>query len=131
MRDWKELTAYMAPRLIAEALDDDGDGLPDAAAWEAVHRTADDRLATIFGAGGPPEAARALAEYAWRLFAVSQLYARRGLGGDDNPFEDEARRAEDRLRALASGEEQTDGGATEPVVIGTPAMFAGTGGLMA
>ena len=44
MRDWKELTAYMAPRLIAEALDDDGDGLPDAAAWEAVHRTADHQI---------------------------------------------------------------------------------------
>lgn len=131
MTDWRELSAYMPPRQIAEALDDDGDGLPDAAAWEAVRRTAEDRLATIFGAGGVPAAAAALAEYARKLFAVSQLYARRGIAGDDNPFEDEARRAETRLRALASGDEQTDGGATEPVVIGQPAMFAGTGGLMA
>ena len=131
MTDWRELTAYMPPRQIAEALDDDGDGLPDEGAWAAVARGAEDRLRAIFGPAGVPPSLDALAEHARRLFALSLLYARRGLGGDDDPFADEARRAEDRLKALAQGDESTDGALAEPVVIGEPAKFAGTGGLMA
>ena len=131
MTDWRDLCAYLPPARIAEALDDDGDGLPDAAAWEAVRAGAEERLRAVFGPAGVPPAQDALAEHARKLFALSCLYARRGLGGDENPFADEARRAEDRLKALAQGDESTDGGSAAPVVIGEPARLSGTGGLMA
>ena len=91
--------------------------------------TAEDRLRAIFGAAAVP--ATFEVEHARKLFALSLLYARRGLGGDENPFEAQATAAEARLRALASGEESTDGGTTEPVIIGEPAKIAGTGGLIA
>lgn len=131
MTDWRELSAYMPPARIAEALDDDGDGMPDEGAWAAVLQAAGDRLRAVFGPAGVPAGQEALAEYALKLFALSCLYARRGLGGDENPFQAEADAAEARLKALASGEEAADGASTEPVVIGSPAMFAGTGGLIA
>ena len=131
MTDWRELSAYLPPARIVECLDDDADGQPDAAAWAAVREGAEERLRAIFGPEGVPAALDALAEYARKIFALSLLYARRGLGGDENPFVDEARRAEDRLKALAQGDENTDGATTEPVIIGEPAKIAGTGGLMA
>ena len=131
MTDWRELSAYMPPARIAEALDDDGDGLPDEGAWAAVVQMVEDWMRSIFGPSGVPAGREALAEYARKVKAVSCLYARRGLGGDDNPFQAEADAAEARLKALASGEEAADGASTEPVVIGSPAMFAGTGGLIA
>lgn len=131
MTDWRELAGHMPPQRIVEALDDDGDGLADDAAWAAVLRAVEDRLATVFGPGGVPAAAAGLAEYARKLFALELLYNRRGLAGEENPYEAEAQRAEARLRALASGEENTDGATTEPVIIGEPARIAGTGGLLA
>ena len=131
MTGYEELAGYMPPQRIVEALDDDGDGRADDAAWAAVRQGAEDRLATIFGPGGVPAEAAGLAEYARKLFALVLLYNRRGLAGEDNPYETEAQRAEARLRALASGEENTDGATTEPVIIGEPAKIAGTGGLLA
>lgn len=129
MTDHGELAGYLPPQRIVEALDDDGDGRADAKAWAAVRETAEDRLRAIFGARDVPDTFET--EHARKLFALSLLYARRGLGGDENPFEAQAAAAEARLRALAAGEESTDGGSTEPVIIGEKAMFAGTGGLMA
>lgn len=131
MTSYEELAGFMPLSRIVEALDDDGDGLADDAAWASVLQAAEDRLATIFGAGGVPAAAGALAEYARKLFALELLYNRRGLAGEDNPYAAEAQRAEARLRALVSGEENTDGASTEPVIIGEPAKIAGTGGLIA
>ena len=129
MTRYEELAGYMPLSRVVEALDDDGDGLADAAAWEAVRETAEDRLRAIFGTRTVAESFEV--EHARKLFGLSLLYARRGLGGDENPFEAQAAAAEARLRALAAGEESTDGISTEPVLIGEPALVAGTGGLLA
>lgn len=126
-----ELTGWMPAARIVEALDDDGDGQPDEAAWAAVLAGTEARLSAIFGGAAVPDALAGPADYARRLFALTLLYARRGLADDANPFEAEAQRAEARLRALASGEESGDAAGTSPVIIGSPALFAGTGGLLA
>lgn len=129
-KPWDELTPWLPPQRLIEALDDDGDGEVDASAWQAVRVAAEDRLQTAFGGPVPPEYVR-VAEHARKMFELETLYLRRGIAGSDNPFASAAQDAEERLRALASGDESADGSTAAPVIIGAPAGIAGLGGLMA
>lgn len=126
LKDWTELAGDMAPAHIEQALDDDGDGVADAAVWARVLEAAGIRVLTAC-----PEAdARhpAAADYARRMFCLESLWRRRGFV--DNPFTDRAEDAERRLRALASGDETT-GGDGDAVFVGESAKVGGLGGLMA
>ena len=127
---WDELLPWLPPQRLVEALDDDGDGEADAAAWSAVRSAAEDRLQTVFGGAVPPEHFRT-AEWARKMFELQTLFLRRGITGAENPYTAAADDAEARLRALASGEEAADGAAAQPVIIGAKASVAGLGGLMA
>ncbi|MGI5868677.1 MAG: hypothetical protein ACOX9C_04425 [Kiritimatiellia bacterium] len=126
----EDLLGEMPLELLAQALDDDGDGLPDAAAWEAVRESAEERLRNCFGGDVPPRHAQAAA-YARKLFTLVTLYNRRGHTAEANPYAAAANRAEERLRRLASGEDSTDGAEAVPAFIGEPAKISGTRGLLA
>lgn len=126
--DWKDLAGEMAPALIEQALDDDGDGIADASAWTLVQAGAEGRIRGCFGGPAPEQHADAAIE-ARRLFLLETLYNRRGIT-ERNPYTARATAAEKRLRALASGEESTSGDAGA-AFIGEPAKVAGTKGLMA
>ena len=126
----EDLLGDMPLELLNEALDDDGDGQPDASAWVAVCASAEDRLRTAFGGDVPARHAQA-ASFARKLFLLVILYNRRGHTAEANPYTSAANRAEERLYRIASGEDSVDGGTTEPSFIGEPAKIAGTSGLMA
>jgi len=124
-----ELLGEMPRELLVQALDDNGDGLPDAAAWESVQAAADERIKAIFGGPPPPRHATAT-RHAQKLFMLVLLYNRRGHTGEDNPYTAAANRAERRLEEIAAGEVSLDGGSTEPAFVGRPAKVANTMGLM-
>lgn len=126
----EDLIGEMPRELLVQALDDDGDGLADEAAWTAVLASAEDRLRNAFGGDVPAKHAQAAA-HARKLFLLVTLYNRRGHTAEANPYTSAANRAEDRLHRLASGEDSTDGGEAEPSFIGEPAKISGTKGLMA
>ena len=126
----EDLLGEMPLDLLTQALDDDGDGLADAAAWASVCASAEERLRNAFGGDVPAKHAQAAA-YARKLFLLVLLYNRRGHTAEANPYTSAANRAEDRLPRLASGEDSTDGGDVEPAFIGEPAKVSGTRGLMA
>lgn len=126
----EELLGEMPEALQVQALDDNGDGMAEAAAWQAVHAAAESRLRGCFG-GTVPAKHAVVSEHALKLFLLVILYNRRGMIGDANPYTSAADRAERRLEALASGEASVDGGDTEPVFVGEPAKVAGLRGNMA
>lgn len=118
----------MAPALIEQALDDNGDGIADESAWALVQSDAEERIQSCFGGVVPEPHASAAAE-ARRLFILESLYNRRGFN-EGNPFSVRATNAEKRLRALASGDETTSGDSGAEF-IGQPAKVAGITGMMA
>ena len=126
--NWTDLAGQMAPALIEQALDDDGDGVADDSAWALVQSDAEERIQSCFG-GAVPDAHSLAAVEARRLFILESLYHRRGFT-EGNPFTARASNAEKRLRALASGEETTSGDSGAEF-IGQPAKVAGTTGMMA
>jgi hypothetical protein len=127
--DWKELEGELPREHLVEALDDNGDGEADAAAWAAAQADAQERIADAFGGAVPARHAGAAA-YARKMFLCEMLFRRRGLSGDRNPFSAQAAKAEDRLRRLATGAE-TPEGAGGGTAYSEPAKVAGVGGLMA
>lgn len=124
-----ELLGEMPRELLIQALDDDGDGRADAAAWESVQAAAEERIRAVFGGDPPPRHATATA-YARKLFILVILYNRRGHTADANPYTAAAKAAEKRLEDIAAGDVLLDGGTTEPAFIGRPAKVANTKGLM-
>lgn len=130
MDSWRDLLGYLPEKRLVEALDDDGDGLVDEAAWQSVMASSEERVRVTLGAE-LPAVHHSLGVYARKIFALSLLYTRRGITGSDNPFETIASEVEERLRSIAAGDESTDAATTEPVIIGEPAKIAGTAGLLA
>ena len=125
-----DLLGEIPVAILTEALDDNGDGTADEAAWAAVVSAAEERLHSAFGGDVPPRHAAA-ATRARKLFALVILYNRRGFTGEANPYTTAANLAEKRLEALAAGEVTTDGGNTDPVFVGQPAKIAGVRGNLA
>ncbi len=126
--DWHELSGDMTPTIIEQALDDNGDGIADDEVWQAVLSAALSRVrvACSDAMTRHPDAA----SYAMRMFCCESLWTRRGFTDEGNPFRARATAAENRLRALASGDE-SDSGDSDAVFIGEPAKIAGLKGLMA
>lgn len=107
--DWSDLEGELPRQTIVQALDDNGDGEPDASAWAGVLESVSRRIRDCFG-GDPPDRAKGACTYAERLFALEIIFRRRGFDSDRNPFAAQAKDAEARLRRIASGEDSTDGG---------------------
>jgi hypothetical protein len=127
--DYEDFSGEIPLQNIVEALDDDGDGQADAAAWLLVQASAEERVTDAFG-GTVPERCAGAVPYARKVFILEILFNRRGLSEVKNPFAAKAEAAEKRLRDLASGDASSQGvgGGT---VFSEPAKVAGTTGLMA
>jgi hypothetical protein len=121
---WRDIIGLLPEDRIVEALADKDRNTPDSAAWSAVVDMAQQRAANAFGSGKVPEEFSDAVRYALRIFAAEILFIRRGFHGDEkNPFAQQARDQEKRLRELAKGDalpDETGGTAyTEPMVTAT------------
>ncbi len=125
--EYTDLAGLIPSANIVQALDDDGDGVADTAAWTAVQAAAADRIADCFGGPAPARHATSAA-WALKVFICEILYDRRGFSEGRNPFTSRAKDAETRLRKLATGQETPEGvGGGE--IYTTPAKIAGISGL--
>ena len=123
-----DLVGDMPERMIVEALDDDGDGFADDAAFNAALASANARAEAIFGGSVPERYARA-ADYAVRVFLLDLIHRRHGDADDKNPWASLAVEQVSRLRALASGTESIDA-TSDGAVIAKPAKIYNTLGVM-
>lgn len=122
MMHYKDLAAYIPLQSIVDALADKEPGVVDAEAWGLVQAAAEARINDAFG-GEVPAAKAGSVEFARVIFLCEILYDRRGVSDAKNPFTKRAGDHEKRLRALASGEEHSEG-AGAGVVISKPASIA-------
>ena len=125
--EYADLAGLIPVANIVQALDDDGDGVADTAAWTAVQAAAANRIADCFGGPTPARHANAAA-WALKVFLCELLLDRRGFSEGRNPFTARAAAAETRLRKLATGEETPDGVGGGEIYV-TPAKIAGINGL--
>lgn len=103
-----DIEASLPPQFLDQALDDDGDGSPDDALLDLIIQqvqteidgTLGQRFNTPF-ADPPPSLVRDAA----RILTLDELYRRRGLAGQQNPWSTRARELRDRLEAIARGEQ--------------------------
>ena len=123
-----DLVGDMPERMIVEALDDDGDGFADAAAFNAALASANARAEAIFG-GEVPERYARTADYAVRVFLLDLIHRRHGDADDKNPWASIAVEQAQRLQALASGTESIDA-TSDGAVIAKPAKIYNTLGVM-
>jgi len=107
----EKLKASVPPDFILGALDDDGDGVADAAVWDAivekVSEAIDSRLAPRYRVP-LSEPVLAIAKEAAQIFAAEALYLRRGLLKDANPWADQAKAMRERLERIGRGEERLE-----------------------
>lgn len=101
------IEANVQPDWLAQALDDDGDGVEDAGLLDRIISTAatevDGYLATRYAtpvSPTPPVVATAAL-----ALACETLWQRRGHSGQANPWADRAEAARGRLEALRDGKE--------------------------
>jgi len=106
-----DLIPYIPRAWIAEATDDSGSGAgePDASILEQISRAAKRRAASPFGGQIPRQHAQEAKEAAI-CYACETLLNRRGYSDRQNPYAQQARDWDRRLRALAGGEEASGGG---------------------
>lgn len=105
-----DVLARMPLSLFTECLDDDGDGLRDAAVWLAVAedaaRTVDGYLGQRYAVPFDPANAPATVFQASLLFVLETLYLRRGKGTEEtNPWLVPARAMRRKLEAIGTGEQ--------------------------
>jgi len=102
----QSLTAILQPRLLAQTLDDDGDGAEDAGVYDLVAQAACDRVDAILGGAYPVPFAdpvpAAVAESARILFG-ELIHERRGTESDKNPFAARADAIRTQLSDIAAG----------------------------
>jgi phage gp36-like protein len=107
-----DLEGKIEPKMIVQALDDDGDGVADSGAWDKVyadveqeiHGAISARYSVPFSAPYPA----AIVSFCLAL-AAAALYSRRGITGDANPWEKSANAVRDRLEAIRTGKEFLSG----------------------
>ena len=126
MINYTELAGLIPMQSIIEALDDNGDGAADAGAWNEVLAAANERIGDCFG-GSVPEAYAGSVGYARKIFCAEILFSRRGLSGDHNPFGKRAIDHEQRLRRLASGDDNASGASGVALWAGQPRSAAQQG----
>jgi phage gp36-like protein len=103
-----DINSRVPADFLLQALDDNQDGVVDAAVWQGVQR---DVAAQIDGYLGqrypvpfkPPRPA--IVSAAARAFACELLYKRRGSADKVNPWHDEAETFRKKLEAVGKGEQ--------------------------
>lgn len=102
-----EMNGLIPAAFLVQALDDDQDGAADSTAWRdvlaQVHRAIDGplsvRYTVPFANPLPPIVAEAAP-----ILAAELLYKRRGMSGENNPWEKQATAVRAKLERVAAGE---------------------------
>jgi phage gp36-like protein len=127
-----QLIAYVQQTLLEQGLDDNADGVVDAAifsqiletAEQEVHSFLEGRYSVPFGAPVP-----AIVILAVKSFCAEAIWTRRGNTGDQNPFSKPANGIRDRLGKIQDGTNQLrvgqDSGAAAGAVVAEDSMFSG------
>ena len=116
-----EIELRIPPAYLKGALDDDGDGAEDPGLYDALAEQADGAVdALLEGRFAVPfaTAPRRVREAAL-VFACEMLYARKGVGANENPWTKRAETEREALAEIAAGNapleaesaEDLDGGA--------------------
>ena len=103
-----EIEAVIPPQFLTEGLDDDSSGSADSGLFDLLVEQAENdvnsvlgqRYSAPFSSPVPPIAKRAA-----RLFVCEAIYHRRGLHGDQNPWEKQAEKIRTKLDRIARGDE--------------------------
>lgn len=101
-----DLHGFLPPQFVVEALDDNGDGQVDEDSWAAVQKAAVQEVDGILGQRYKTPFKHpfpSIVTHAARIFAAEQLYARRGMAGDKNPWTARADEERKKLRLIAEG----------------------------
>jgi len=103
-----EILSRLPERFLIEALDDDGDGIADPEAWEAVANGAATEIDGLLGMrfSTPfPAPVPAVVAAASLILIMEALYDRRGMTGkDNNPYYIRAEEQRATLRKIGAGD---------------------------
>jgi len=102
-----DMTARIPVSFVTQALDDNGDGVADDGAWDAVQSavqaeidgTLSVRYRTPFNSPVPSVVLRSA-----QVLAAALLYQRRGIADKENPFSNQADAIRQTLAKIASGD---------------------------
>lgn len=102
-----KIEAVLPPKFLTQATDDNADGSADSGLLDAVIAAADTRIDAMLGQryDVPFTTAPAVVQHASLVFSCHTLYLRRGIGGDQNPWEQQAKDMDAKLNRIARGEE--------------------------
>ena len=102
-----ELEAKVPASIILQALDDDADGVEDVGNWDLlvadVQRQIDGRLEAQFAVPLAEPLPQVIREAAV-ILAAETIFLRRGKGGDDNPWVNQANAMRARLEKIGAGD---------------------------
>lgn len=134
-----DIEALIPAEFLLQALDDDQDGEADPGVWDKLVVAVGDEIDGALGqkytvpfATPYPSVVKAAA----KVLALWSLYQRRGLAGDRNPWESEAKRQRDKLDRIGKGLDPLtpDNLGKKPggvVITETAKTYDGNGNLMA
>lgn len=103
----QQITAKLPDRFLVEALDDDADGEEDSGVLDTIIGIVDAEIDGYLEGRYtlPLNPTPALLGTASLNLVLEQLYFRRGVDPDKNPYRNRASELRARLRRIASGEE--------------------------
>jgi len=100
-----DLSAFLAPAFITQALDDNNDGVQDEGLWDLIAQQISDEIDGVIGVrysvplSNPPQTIVAAA----RVLAAERLFARRQQGEQKNPWTSRANAARAQLTLIGEG----------------------------
>ncbi len=131
-----DLHGLLPPAFVAEALDDDRDGMEDGGVWDVVEADAASQIDSRLGGRYTvpfAEPLPAVVVESAKIFACELLYLRRGMAGEANPWTARANGMRKRLEAIGDGSQPlspTSNRARPPVsVVSIPAVTVPRGRL--
>jgi phage gp36-like protein len=102
----EDLAGEIPDAFLVEALDDNGDGLADAGAFDTIAlKASGDVDALLSGRYSVPFTGTipALVKQAARVFVLEMLYKKRGVADNANPWSTRANQLRSQLAAIANG----------------------------
>jgi len=117
-----DLAAYVQADMLAQGVDDAGDGSDSDAVFAVVYNAVEKEIhGSLAGVYAVPFASPypSFIVHAALVLAAYLLYARRGAAGENNPWREETRLIRERMQRLARREERLDISAPPDVSAGS------------
>lgn len=101
-----KIEAKLPPQFLTQALDDDGDGSADSGLLDQIISVCSEEIDGILGQrfDVPFTTVPSIVASAALTLCLYTLYVRRGLSGDQNPFEKPWMAMEEKLQKIARGD---------------------------